>query len=150
MTISDATDESALELRDGSRSDPRPVGMDRLVWIAALLDAIVIVVFVTIGRSSHEEGITVAGVASTAWPFLVGALAGWLVGRVWQRPVSLVPGALAVWLGAFVVGMALRVVSSQGTAVSFMIVACSFLAATLFGWRLVFAGVRRLQQRAGR
>ena len=117
---------------------------------AGLLDALAIVVFVTIGRSSHEEGVTVAGVAETAWPFLVGAVVGWLVGRVWRRPVSLVPGALTVWAGAFVLGMALRAVSGQGIAVSFMIVACSFLAATLFGWRLVTAAIiSRQQRRAG-
>lgn len=117
------------------------------MWIAALVDSLVIVVFVTIGRSSHEEGVTVAGVAETAWPFLVGAAVGWLAARVWQRPTSLVPAALAVWAGALVLGMALRAVSGQGTALSFMIVACCFLAATLFGWRLVAAGLRRVTAR---
>jgi hypothetical protein len=115
--------------------------------MAALLDVVVIVVFVTIGRSSHEEGVTLAGVAGTAWPFLVGAIAGWLVARVWQRPTSLVPAAVAVWSGALVLGMALRAVSGQGTALSFMIVACCFLAATLFGWRLVAGAVRRWRSR---
>ena len=50
-------------------------------------------VFVVIGRSSHTEGLRLAGVARTAWPFLVGLAAGWVVGpgvavagRRWSRP----------------------------------------------------------------
>ena len=41
-------------------------------------------------------------------------------------------------------GMALRVVSGQGTAVAFIIVALSFLTLFLVGWRLV---ARRLLRR---
>lgn len=143
VTLRDTTDDVATARR-------ARVAVSRLSVSAGLLDALAILVFVTIGRSSHEEGITIAGVASTAWPFLIGAIVGWLVARVWQRPISLAPGALAVWLGSFAVGMALRVVSGQGTAVSFMIVACSFLAATLFGWRVVAARIVSLQQRRAR
>lgn len=148
MTVSDPPGEAALT-RSHTPSGRDGDG-DRMVWIAAALDTIAILVFVTIGRSSHEEGVTLAGVASTAWPFLVGALVGWLAARAWKHPTSLVPAALSVWLGAFVVGMALRAVAGQGTAVSFMIVACCFLAATLFGWRLVAAGLGRLAEQRPR
>ncbi|HET8930889.1 MAG TPA: DUF3054 domain-containing protein [Acidimicrobiales bacterium] len=142
MTVSEPTNAS----RVAPAGEERGIrgGLDPTVWIAALLDAVAIVVFVSIGRSSHEEGVTLAGVASTAWPFLVGACIGWLAARVWQRPTTLVPAAVAVWLGSFVVGMVLRAVAGQGIAVSFMIVACCFLAATLFGWRLVAVGLGRL------
>jgi Protein of unknown function (DUF3054) len=104
---------------------------------AAVLDVAVVLVFVVIGRASHHDGETVPGVASTAWPFLAGLGAGWLVARVWRRPAALVPSGVAAWLGAVAVGMVLRVVAGQGTAVSFIIVALCFLGLFLLGWRLL-------------
>jgi peptidoglycan/LPS O-acetylase OafA/YrhL len=104
---------------------------------AAVLDVAVVLVFVVIGRANHHDGDTVPGVASTAWPFLAGLGAGWLVARVWRRPAALVPSGIAAWLGAVAVGMVLRVVAGQGTAVSFIIVALCFLGLFLLGWRLL-------------
>jgi hypothetical protein len=40
-----------------------------------------------------------------------------------------------------VVGMILRVMSGQGTAVAFIVVALGFLGATMVGWRIVVAGL---------
>jgi hypothetical protein len=48
-----------------------------------------------------------------------------------------------VWLSTVAVGMALRVVSGQGTAVAFVFVALGFLGATMLGWRIVLVVVRR-------
>jgi hypothetical protein len=104
---------------------------------AAVLDVAVVLVFVVIGRANHHDGDTVPGVASTAWPFLAGLGAGWLVARVWRRPAALVPSGIAAWLGTVAVGMVLRVVAGQGTAVSFIIVALCFLGLFLLGWRLL-------------
>jgi hypothetical protein len=44
---------------------------------------------------------------------------------------------VSAWLGTVALGMALRVVSGQGTAVSFVIVALIFLGLFLLGWRLL-------------
>jgi peptidoglycan/LPS O-acetylase OafA/YrhL len=104
---------------------------------AAVLDVAVVLVFVVIGRANHHDGETVPGVASTAWPFLAGLGAGWLVARGWRRPAALVPSGVAAWLGAVAVGMVLRVVAGQGTAISFIIVALCFLGLFLLGWRLL-------------
>ena len=104
---------------------------------AVVLDVASVLVFVVIGRASHNHGETVPGVASTAWPFLAGLGVGWLVARVWRRPAVLVPSGLAAWLGTVAVGMVLRVVAGQGTAVSFVIVALCFLGLFLLGWRLL-------------
>ena len=109
----------------------------------AAADVAVVVVFVVIGRSAHARGLTVGGVASTAWPFLVGLGAGWavLVARR-ARPASAWAGAAAC--GATVaVGMALRVVAGQGTAAAFVLVALAFLGAAMEGWRAVLAASRR-------
>lgn len=134
-------------LPDADDRDQRSVGAPSQAWMAAGLDVVCIVVFVAIGRSSHTEGVTVSGMASTSWPFLVGAAVGWVVGQVWRRPRSLVPAALAVWLGTVAVGMVLRVLAGQGTAVTFIAVALGFLGAAFFGWRLVDAGIRSLRSR---
>src|SRR3954464_12067368 len=90
---------------------------------ALLADVACVLLFATIGRRSHAEGITVAGVAETAWPFLAGTVAGWLAVRGWRRPTSLVPTGVVIWLCTVVIGMLLRKASSQGTAFSFVVVA---------------------------
>jgi hypothetical protein len=104
---------------------------------AVVLDVASVLVFVVIGRASHNHGESVPGVASTAWPFLAGLAAGWLVARAWRRPMALVPSGIPVWLSTVAVGMVLRVVAGQGTAVSFIIVALCFLGLFLLGWRLL-------------
>lgn len=84
-----------------------------------------------------------SGVAETAWPFLVGTLAGWLVSRGWQRPTSLAPTGIAVWICTVVVGMLLRKLTSAGVAGSFIVVASVVTAVLLLGWRAALAGLRR-------
>jgi hypothetical protein len=115
----------------------------RVAAAAALADVVCVVVFCTIGRRSHAEGITVAGVAETAWPFLSGTAAGWLAARAWQRPASLVPTGIVIWLSTVVIGMLLRKATSAGTAFSFVVVASLSLAILLLGWRLASAALRR-------
>jgi hypothetical protein len=103
---------------------------------AFLGDVVCVIVFCTIGRRSHAEGLTVAGVAETAWPFLVGTALGWLTVGGWRGPTKLWPTGLAVWASTVIWGMALRKATSQGTAVSFVVVASVVTAILLLGWRL--------------
>jgi peptidoglycan/LPS O-acetylase OafA/YrhL len=107
----------------------------RQVWAAVAADALCVIVFCAIGRRSHAEGVTVAGVAETAWPFLAGAAVGWLVSRGWRRPLAVVPTGLVIWVCTVAVGMLLRKASSGGVAVTFVIVASLVTAALLLGWR---------------
>lgn len=100
-----------------------------------LLDACCVLVFVVIGRSAHHHGESVAGIASTAWPFLAGLAAGLLVTGAWRRPAAIVPGGIGAWLGTVVIGMLLRVLAGQGTALAFIGVALAFLGLFLLGWR---------------
>lgn len=113
--------------------------MQRTVPTAVLTDLVCVIVFCAIGRRSHAEGLTAAGVAETAWPFLSGALAGWLISRGWRHPTALVPTGVTVWVATIVVGMLLRRITSQGTAVSFIVVASLVTALLLLGWRAVAA-----------
>ena len=102
-----------------------------------MVDVCCVLVFVIIGRDSHAKGETLAGIASTSWPFLCGLAVGWAAARAWRRPLALRPAGLAVWLSTVVVGMILRVVSGQGTAAAFIGVALAFLGLFLLGWRLI-------------
>ena len=119
------------------RTDTRPVAL------AVAGDIVCVVVFCALGRRSHAEGLTLAGIAETAWPFLSGTLAGWLIARGWRAPTAVVPTGVIVWLATIVVGMLLRKASSQGVAVSFIIVASVVTALLLLGWRGVAALVRK-------
>ena len=106
-----------------------------------LLDVVLVVLFATLGRSTHEHGLGPAQVVSTAWPFLAGAGLGWLVARGWSSPWSLRTGLLA-WLGSWAAGMGLRALTGQGTATAFIVVAGVFLL-VLPGWRLLARAVSR-------
>ena len=109
----------------------------RSARIAVVLDVCCVLIFVIIGRASHTKGESLAGIASTSWPFLCGLGAGWAGSRAWRRPLALRPAGLTIWLCTVVVGMVLRVVSGQGTAVAFIGVALAFLGLFLLGWRLL-------------
>ena len=112
--------------------------------LALLADACCVLAFVVIGRASHSDGETLAGVASTAWPFLAGLACGELAARAWRQPLALVPSGVGAWLGAVVVGQGLRVLAGQGTALAFIVVSALFLGVFLLGWRLAagWAAVR--------
>jgi hypothetical protein len=109
----------------------------RSVRLAAVLDCCGVLAFVIIGRASHAKGESLAGIASTAWPFLAGLTVGWVLTRAWRRPGGLVPAGLGAWLGTVALGMVFRVVSGQGTAFAFVAVALAFLGLVLLGWRVV-------------
>ena len=107
--------------------------MQRLAWLS--VDVIGVLVFCAVGRRSHDEGLNIGGVATTAWPFLAGTVVGWLASRGWRQPTAVVPTGVSVWLCTVVVGMVLRKASSAGVAASFVVVAASVTAFLLLGWR---------------
>jgi Protein of unknown function (DUF3054) len=110
---------------------------------AALLDVCCVLAFVAIGRASHHDGESAAGLAAVAWPFLAGLALGLLVTRSWRRPAAIVPAGLGAWLGTVVIGMLLRVLAGQGTAPAFIAVALAFLGLFLLGWRVAAAALLR-------
>jgi len=115
----------------------------RWVLLSAVLDVVLVVLFTVIGRVSHGEGLGFAGVVQTAWPFLVGTLLAWLVFGAWRRPLAIVRTGVPVWVITVVVGMLLRVVSGQGVAVSFVIVAAVVLGVFLLGWRAIVTPIAK-------
>ena len=126
--------------------------------LGVLADVLCVLAFVIIGRASHQDGESLAGVTSTAWPFLAGLprsarpVRGPLAGRegatrAWRRPAALVPTGVGVWLATVVLGQLLRAVSGPGTDAAFIAVSAVFLGLLLIGWRLVAAGVPALRSR---
>ncbi len=102
--------------------------------IAAAIDAGLVTAFVAIGRNNHDEDPGVIGLLSTAAPFLVGLVVGWLVAKAWDDPMPIRKG-LIIWPITVAVGMIGRRLVGDGTALSFVIVATVFLGVTLVGWR---------------
>jgi DUF3054 family protein len=115
----------------------------RRALIALLADIVCVIVFATIGRRSHAEGLTVAGIAQTAWPFLAGTGVGWLLIGGWRRPFTVIPTGVAVWVSTVVVGMLLRKATSAGVSTSFVVVASLSTVVLLLGWRGAAAALRR-------
>jgi hypothetical protein len=114
------------------------------IAVGLVLDAALICLFAAIGRRNHGESSALLGVVTTAWPFLAGMAAGWLVSLLAIRRVPLgVRDGLPVWLLAVAIGMALRGLTHAGTALSFIVVATLVLGALLLGWRAVAAMTTR-------
>ncbi len=114
---------------------------------ATVLDCCGVLAFVIIGRHTHHDGDSLAGVWHTAWPFLAGLALGLIVTRAWRQPLRLAPAGLGAWLGAALAGMGIRVLAGQGTAAAFIAVTLAFLGLFLLGWRVaarMIAAVHRV------
>ncbi|WP_336991237.1 DUF3054 domain-containing protein [Leucobacter sp. VD1] len=126
------------------------MGRSPAPWRAALalaVDAALVLLFAGIGRASHSRGGALLGLIETAWPFLVGLLLVWGWGMVWREPVRPLRSGVPVWVGTVVLGMAMRLLSGQGTAPAFIIVATVTLGAFLLGWRGIVTLVLRIRHR---
>lgn len=118
-----------------------------------VIDAVFVIAFCVTGRSSHDEA-ALTGLPHTLWPFATGLLLGWVIaiavasGREGASAAKrfdgrvLWPTGVIIWLSTLIGGMVLRVISGQGTAVSFVIVATCFLALFLLGWRAAMKALR--------
>lgn len=114
--------------------------MPKHAWF---LDLFVVLAFAAAGRASHDLSTGVTGVLDTGWPFLVGMAIGWLV-----VVLALPDRARSWWLDglviaacALVIGMVLRQLTGDGTALPFVMVATGVLVAGLVGWRGIAAVV---------
>jgi hypothetical protein len=110
----------------------------REVATAAAADVVAVLVFVALGRRSHDEGgNAVSETVTVAAPFLLALALGWLEARAWRAPRALATGVI-VWVVTVALGMVLRrFVFDRGTATSFIVVATLVTGALLLGWRLV-------------
>jgi len=106
------------------------------VTLAAGADVLAVLVFAAVGRSSHAGVVDAYGVLTTAAPFLLGLLVGWLVARVWRAPLRL-PVGVAVWAVVVVVGLGVRAAFTHRLPLTFVLIAAVSLALFLLGWRAV-------------
>ena len=65
------------------------------MWLA--LDLLLVAVFATVGRLSHDDSLTVAGWWTTAWPFLAGTLLVWAALAATRRPPAAVTSERAAF-----------------------------------------------------
>ena len=114
------------------------------LWLP--LDMAAVAVFVVIGRTVHAHGLSLAGFASTFWPFAAGLATGWFVLTVSHHPGLSLRSGVTMCVFTVAIGMILRVVSGQGTAFAFVLVALGFLGAVMIGWRVLEALGRRWRQ----
>lgn len=103
--------------------------------VPMVVDLVLVLVFALIGRLSH--GLDAIGILVTAWPFLAACAVAWvIISAIGDHGHGVRPGLIA-WLVTWLGGLAIRIVSGDTAEWSFMIVAGSFLALFLLGWRLV-------------
>ncbi|WP_411700574.1 DUF3054 domain-containing protein [Conyzicola sp.] len=108
----------------------------RTALLAFLTDAALVLVFVLIGRASHDEN-PMLGALVTYWPFLVALLVGWVLARAWRSPLAVLRSGVPIWVTTVALGMLLRVLADQGVQWSFVIVTSVVLGVFLLGWRAV-------------
>ncbi|WP_237657171.1 DUF3054 domain-containing protein [Agreia sp. COWG] len=125
----------------------RPAAASTSIAVAAVADLVLVLVFVLIGRGSHDEGFSIEGSLVTAWPFVVGLAAGWLLAWAWRAPWAVRWAGVVIWASTVVIGVLLRGISGQGLAVSFVIVTTLVLAAFLLGWRAIAGLILRRSSR---
>ena len=91
---------------DGRMDDAR----DRLPrpWVAVRRDVVVLVVFVLVGRRSHQEDAGFVGFLRVWWPFAVGLAVAWLSPDCARAPLAW-RRAIVAWLVTVGAGMALRI-----------------------------------------
>lgn len=116
--------------------------------LPAIIDLVLVLVFAVVGRASHAEGLTLAGIAQTGWPFLAACLAGWIVINLLDDNGYGPRSATVIWLVTVLGGMGLRIVGGNTAELPFVIVATVFLFSAFFGWRLIARLVRLRAQSA--
>lgn len=120
----------------------------RSVIPAFLLDAILILIFIGLGRASHERGNSTLGLLETGWPFLAALAVSWVVSLAWRAPAAPIRTGLPLWIGTLVLGMILRALTGEGTALAFVLVAAGTIGVMLVGWRTLAEIIRRRRPRS--
>jgi Protein of unknown function (DUF3054) len=135
-----AADGTADSTSAATKTATRPGRTSRIaagtVAASTVLDVCCVLAFVTIGRHTHHDGDSLSGIWHTSWPFLAGLAVGLVLARAWRSPLSITQAGIGAWLGAAIVGMLIRVLAGQGTAIAFIGVTLAFLALFVLGWRV--------------
>lgn len=121
----------------------------RDTWALAAGDALVFVVFATLGHRDHGETSNVISVVGTALPFV----AGWFLVAPWAGAYSIRPGTALRsvlmkteigWICAWPVSLLIRaLVLQRSIPFTFFIVTLLFNTALLLGWRTAYTLLAR-------
>jgi Protein of unknown function (DUF3054) len=123
----------------------RPV---RIIGACVAADLICVAVFVVVGRISHDESLSAAGLVRTGWPFVVGVAGGYIGIALTRWPALSRPGAAVITVKTLVIGLVLRYgVARDGTPFSFVVVTVLVLGLFMFGWRAVATNALRRAHR---
>lgn len=109
--------------------------------IALVADLVLVALFTIVGHYTHAQNLDVSGIIDTAWPFLAGLLAAWLLNGVWTAPLAPLRTGTGVWATTVLLGLVIRAVNGDGTAGPFVVVAASLNFLTLVGWRVIATAV---------
>jgi len=71
-------------------------------WI--VIDLLVVLLFVGIGRANHHHGDSLSGMVSTTWPFAVGLAIGWLIVLIRRQNGASLGAGVEVWLATVALG----------------------------------------------
>lgn len=117
--------------------------MDRR-WVALAFDVASVLLFVVLGRRSHDEGNGVASVLNVAAPFVIGLTVGWLVSPNVRRAPRSPRAGVDVWVATVVIGVLLRWFAwDRSTAFAFVVVTTLFLGFFMLGWRVMVSATSR-------
>lgn len=109
------------------------------------IDLVLVLAFCAVGRATHGDAPVGEGFLTTAGPFILALVIGWLVNRLTGgHTESLRAGAVA-YGATLVLGLLFRALTGQGLALPFVIVAAISLAVLLLGWRLILLVLRRIR-----
>jgi hypothetical protein len=110
----------------------------RRPWLALAADVACVLLFVVLGRRSHDEGGGVSSTLNVAAPFLIGLAVGWVLSPHVHREALSIRAGVDVWVATVVIGVLLRWLAwDRSTAFTFVLVAAAFLGLFVLGWRLV-------------
>lgn len=120
--------------------------MKRWFWV---LDGLVVVSFVLIGRDAHGFTNDWGATLEVALPFLLALSAGIGIAMAWMDPTSWL-GGLVIAVVTVVGGLVLRkYVFEDGTASTFVWLTAGWMIAWMVGWRLVLMLATRISHRRG-
>jgi hypothetical protein len=121
------------------------VGSRRAPWALVLGDVVAVALFAPLGLLSHEEGITLAGLARNAGPVTAGFLAAAVLVGTYRRPsLSTLFPAWALGVSAGVLARAAILGQGYGRrTITFLGVTLVVTLALLLAWRGAAALVAR-------
>ena len=109
-------------------------------WV---VDAVVVVSFVAVGRDSHGFTSDWGETFRIATPFLIGLVVAIVIVRAWRDPLPW-PTGLALGLATVASGLLIRwLVFEDGTAPVFILVTGGWIIGWMVAWRLAVAGIGR-------